>query len=604
MSKDFNELGRFYGGVSLEYSALTESDFTAAAGPAYTPPERGNARRINVARSIQLLSDATGVIETFQMSAAEVRLPANTITDATNDAGNGRLFYLKNSGTGNIVVKDYLGTTLWVVQQYGISIVVGNDNNNWDFYFKAQNIPHDAITGMETSFNVQTAIEYIFQLFRDVLREPTGFVNKFLDSVLTYDNLTRTVTIAPLATSFTYYIRGKYYSVTSPQSYTITDTEGLWYFYFNQSGVFTGSQTSWTLGDPYAFVTTGYWDADNNKFIAENEERHGAIMDADTHRLIHRAEGSKVDVTIPLGLQITNYTEIGDGSLNSHAQYAVTDGTFFDEDLAIDIRNSASPVNNFEQRLNPIAYLPVFYLLGADKWRKKNATAYPFYENPPALPYYNLFSAGSWSLAPVTSGYFFATWHVYSDDLTEPVIVILGQRQDSNLIDAVNNNTRANLALPRKFSEEFYFFKKIIWEASTTFTNTPKCRLRYVATQTEVNAANDRYAAICNYNGNAGTGRYLDFYPGQSSDGSPYPIPESSYIKTVVLTAVANSTGTVSIYKHTDLVNPILSVSLSASTYIRANFAYLLMADNRLVTKVSSGSINKPAMTIFIQTNL
>jgi len=140
MSKDFFELGRFYGGLSLEYSAIAEADFISASGSAYIPPERGNFRRINVSRSIQLLQDATGVIETFQTSTAEIRLPANTLSDSTNDAGNGRLFFLKNSGTSYIVIKDYLGTSLWTVQQYGIIIVVGNDNNNWDFYFTSKNI--------------------------------------------------------------------------------------------------------------------------------------------------------------------------------------------------------------------------------------------------------------------------------------------------------------------------------------------------------------------------------------------------------------------------------------------------------------------------------
>jgi len=161
MSKDFFELGRFYGGLSLEYSAITEVDITASAGSAYTPPERGNFRRINIARAIQLLQDATGVVETFQTSAAELRLPANTITDATNDAGNGRLFFLKNSGTGSISVKNYLGNPIWTLKQSGIVIIVGNDNNNWDFYFTALNIDFNNLTNGFTSDNVQNAIEEV-----------------------------------------------------------------------------------------------------------------------------------------------------------------------------------------------------------------------------------------------------------------------------------------------------------------------------------------------------------------------------------------------------------------------------------------------------------
>jgi hypothetical protein len=607
VAKEFYELIRGFGGLSLEYSALTEADFTATAGSAYVPPERGDFRRINVTRTLQLLMDAPGVIETFQTSAAELRLPANTITKETNDAGNGRLFFLKNSGTGNIVIKDYLGTTLWTVLQYGIVMVVGNDNNNWDFYFKAQNIPHDVIVSMETSTNVQTGLEYLMKLFRDVQGEPTGFPRKYTDSILTFDNGTRTFSIAPKTptyTSFEYYIRGKVYTVTTTHSYVVTDTEGLWYFYFDASGVLRGSQTPWLLSDPVAIIATGYWDAANNLWIRDNEERHGTTMDYDTHRRMHLVEGSQIQTTYPQGLLITNYTDNGDGTLNSHAQYAITDGVYFDEDISIEIKHSASPANPFEQILYPIAYVPVFYLLNGGDWRKKNGTQFPIYENPPSLPYYNQNNAGTWSLQPVTNNYFFATWLIYSDALTEPVLTILGQRQDPDLISAVNNNTKAGLLLPRKFSEEFYFYKKIIWEASTSFTNTPKARIRFIAISTETAPANDRYLAICNYNGNAGTGKYLDFYPGQSSDLSPFPIPESTFVKTLILTAIASSTGTVSIYKSTDLVNPILNISLSTSKYQRVNIAYLLSSDDLLVAKVSAGSINKPALTMFFQTNL
>lgn len=604
MAKEFYENLATYGGISLQYTALTEVDFVAVAGAAYVPPERGNTRRINVARTIQFLSDATGVIETFQTTSAEIRLPANTLTDSTNDAGNGRLFFLKNSGTGSILIKNYLGNLLWTIKQFGIVLVVGNDNENWDFYFKAQNIPHDTISGMETSDNVQSGLDYLMKLFRDVMKEPTGMVNKYVDSTLVYNNTTRTVSISPKLTSFDYYIRGKIYTVTTTLSYQITDTEGLWYFYFDVNGIFQGSQTAWSLLDPTVPVCTGYWDSVNNLFIRDNEERHGVTMDADTHRLLHRCEGAKIDTTYPQGLVIGNYTEAGNGSLDSHAQYSVSNGTYFDEDISIDIVNAITPANPFEQRLSPIAYVPVFYLLNGGDWRRKNATQFPFYENPPALPYYNLFSAGVWSVAPVTNNYFFATWLIYSDANTEPVLTILGQRQDSDLISAVNNNTRANLILPRKFSEEFYFYRKLVWEVSTSFTNTPKCRLRYVATSTETTAANDRYCAICNYNGNAGIGKYLEFYAGQSSDTSPFPIPEPTFIKSLMLGVVAASTGTISLYRQTDIVNPILTISLAAASYIRTNHALLLAADEKLVAKVTSGSFNKPALTVFFQTNL
>jgi hypothetical protein len=151
VSKDFDESIRCYGGISLEYSDIQEADFAAANGVVYSPPETGNFRRINIARTIQLVSDATGVVETFQTSTAIIRLPANTILDSTNDSGNGRLFFLKNSGVGDMTIQDYLGTLVFTVPVDGIVIVIGNKNNAWDVLegarTKAGYITYTSFTG-------------------------------------------------------------------------------------------------------------------------------------------------------------------------------------------------------------------------------------------------------------------------------------------------------------------------------------------------------------------------------------------------------------------------------------------------------------------------
>lgn len=139
MGKEFYSLIRSFGGLSLEYVLLSETDFSSAAGSAYVPPERGVFRRIAGSRQIQILQDCPGVIETFQTSDAELFLPSNTV-GIENDAGDGRLFLLKNSGTGAITVKDYAGNLVLALQQAGHIIIVGNDNNNWDYYFDAEGI--------------------------------------------------------------------------------------------------------------------------------------------------------------------------------------------------------------------------------------------------------------------------------------------------------------------------------------------------------------------------------------------------------------------------------------------------------------------------------
>lgn len=479
----------------------------------------------------------------------------------------------------------------------------------------ARSVPHDPIDGLEVSQDTQKALEQLMKLFRYVEKEPTGMPNKYSDSVIDFSNTGKSFSISPLSGSFDFYIRGKEYTVSTTLTYVLptvanpADNEGVWFFYFTDAGL-QGSQTVWDLRSPLVPLANGYWDSTNQVWIRENEERHGVTMDFDTHRLLHRTEGSKVEQEAS-SLVMLNYTTSGDGSMDVHAQYGISDGVFFDEDISIDIKHAAVPVNHFEQYLRPYASLPGFYLSGVDYWRKKTATSFPVYNNTVGTCSYNYWNGSAWQLQPCTNGYFFATWLVYTDDVHEPVIWLLGQREDPDLISAVNNNTRLGnplnglpgLSIPRKFSEEFYFYKKLIWETSTSFTNTPRARLRYVAATSEIVTASDRYAMIGSYNGNAAN-RYLEFYPGQGSDTAPFPIPELSYLRTIALRAVANSTGTVSIYKYPDFTNAITSISLSNSMYAKKFVTIQLNPDEFLTAKVTQGSINKPALTMWIQTSV
>lgn len=133
MSNEFYSLARTYGGLSLEYADVKESDFASAAASAYSPSERGDFRRVDGTRKIQLLMECPGVVESFQTSAGTIVLPANDVSTATNDAGDGRLFFFRNSGTGAIAIEDYFGSSLHSVPASTTIIIIGNTANTWDF---------------------------------------------------------------------------------------------------------------------------------------------------------------------------------------------------------------------------------------------------------------------------------------------------------------------------------------------------------------------------------------------------------------------------------------------------------------------------------------
>jgi len=142
--KEIVQTIKAFGGAALNYIDILESDFAAAAGAAYTPPELGTFRRVGGSRIIQFLKNIPGVIETFQTSAATIRLPSGLV--ATNDALDGRQIWIKNSGTGNVTVEDHLGNNLDDIEDGVLAFAAHKDNDNWEVKF-VYDVPPSASPG-------------------------------------------------------------------------------------------------------------------------------------------------------------------------------------------------------------------------------------------------------------------------------------------------------------------------------------------------------------------------------------------------------------------------------------------------------------------------
>ena len=137
--KEFNSTSWFKGGAAFEFIELTESDFILPAEPAYVPPEIGVARRINISRAIQLLKTAPSVITTTQTSQAILRLPCGL--SVTNDALDGRIFYFRNSGSGNIILQDHLGNLIATILSGVRVIIVHKEEDGWEVFYSAGTDP-------------------------------------------------------------------------------------------------------------------------------------------------------------------------------------------------------------------------------------------------------------------------------------------------------------------------------------------------------------------------------------------------------------------------------------------------------------------------------
>ena len=131
MAKTFFEVIAAKGGIAGEYEALTEAEIAAAPGAAYTPPESGNFRVV-ASRVVQLLADSPIYIETFQTSAATLRVPSGSTS--TNDAEDGRLYFIRNANTatGALTIQNSSGTILGIVNPGDLVIIIHGENNTWD----------------------------------------------------------------------------------------------------------------------------------------------------------------------------------------------------------------------------------------------------------------------------------------------------------------------------------------------------------------------------------------------------------------------------------------------------------------------------------------
>lgn len=301
--------------------------------------------------------------------------------------------------------------------------------------------------------------------------EPTGFENK-VDSIISLSG--RTFTIEPFDAKFTVWCKGKRYIKESSETVTITDNSGLHYIYYNSSGVLSAKYNTYFDFENEAPIAYIYWDQGGNTHHFFGDERHGIVLDWQTHEYLHRTRGA----VIANGFGANGYMTSGDGNSNLHAVISIADGTFFDEDLQIDISHSSSPSpNTWEQRLQANAYIPIFYHSGA-VWKKDIATEYPMKQGTERTQY-NLNTSGNWSTVDIDANKWGITWVVATNNLNEPIIGILGQ--DIYLtIGEAEAAIWEDLNLDNFPVFEFRPLHKIIYQTSSGYTNDPHAAIRGV----------------------------------------------------------------------------------------------------------------------------
>jgi len=302
---------------------------------------------------------------------------------------------------------------------------------------------------------------------------PHGFLNQ-TDTAISFVDGTQTFTIAPTGADFTYYRQGINVTKSAPENKIIANTDGLHFIYYDNTDTLQDSLTPWDL-ELHVPVATVHW----NTTTVEGElgeERHTVLMEWRTHQYLHRANGTRYIS----GLTISGYV------LNSDADNDVTvgvsDGTVYDEDIAVDIKHAAIPSARFEQVLADPAQIPVYYREGINGyWRKDAPTSFYFKNTAAGRVNWNQFTGATWQQAEGNNGYHVAYWIYATNHVENPVIAIQGQRQDNNLPDAQTNNTLPNLSFGTLPFQEMKVLYRVILQTGTAYGGTRKAKVQDVS---------------------------------------------------------------------------------------------------------------------------
>lgn len=304
-------------------------------------------------------------------------------------------------------------------------------------------------------------------------KEPTGFPTRN-ESVISFDNLTRTFTLKPIDHCFNVWVSGNRWVLNRPYTTTIPDVSGLYYVYLDKAGNLVSSKIQPNY-DTAAMIAYVYWNS-TFKTSMLIDERHGTVMDWSTHEYFHTTQGA----VHGYGFDLVGYPTSSTGNFDSDAQFSLNDGIFFDEDLKIAVSHNATPgLNRFEQPLSVVAKLPMLYMDG-NEWLIDSPSVFAI-KSGFRRPQYNYYNGASWNAVDVMGdGWFTTSWIVATGIPSNPVVAIMGQSAGPDVYYQEDLKF-SSLIIPDLPVREFRPLYKIIWQVSNQYSNNIRARIASIA---------------------------------------------------------------------------------------------------------------------------
>ena len=275
---------------------------------------------------------------------------------------------------------------------------------------------------------------------------------------------------------------------SAPVVFNFTNTDGVWYFYFDSSGNPIATQTSWSDFSTMASVYRFYWNstlAVPERRVIESVEYHKNDISWADHTWKH-SEGTKY----LSGFDIShNATPSATPNINgSNAVVTLSSGSNIDDNMEYSVTHAASGSVKFTQNLGT-GLLPAtsgkFICISNDaslKLQKIPATDFPFLWNPTTnIPQY-LTATGV--RTDVGNGYFFV-YYIYAlqDPRYGEAIKIKSAETHfaSSTLAAAHNWEQLQAIFPTLRDEEIRLLYKLTFEYKSAYNiGTKKAALRSV----------------------------------------------------------------------------------------------------------------------------
>lgn len=295
----------------------------------------------------------------------------------------------------------------------------------------------------------------------------TGFPNR-TDSTLSFDESTRTLTIAPVGSSFSTFTAGVERTYTTPQTIVIPNTTAPAFVYFDATtgGISQVASFDIALITTHVWIAAVYWNAVQGRAVLIGDERHGLVMDHATHGYLHSTRGAAWSD----GLGITDIVADDSGALDTSAQLSVNDGAFYDEDIKHTI-------------LGVGGSLPIIWETTGDVWHIADPAAFPvLYSGRTGTGYTGAsgrlaYNPGT-SLIEVANGKFVLALIGATNDIRWPVFAVVGREEYTTITNAraaAYTEWRSLTGLP---FTEWAPIGAVIFETSSAYANAVEARIR------------------------------------------------------------------------------------------------------------------------------